>query len=65
MKEELKYLGLTLDGRLNFETHFNRLATRVDGVAARLLPNIAGSDEKVCRLYTEVVRSVILYGSPI
>ena len=30
VSEDLKYLGLILDGRLNIETHFNRL-TRVEG----------------------------------
>lgn len=54
MKEELKHLDLTLDGCLNFETHFNHLGTRVNYIAelqGRLLPNIVVPDEKLYFLH--------------
>ena len=43
--QSLKYLGLVLDGRLNFEVHFRQLAPRVEKIALsleRILPNIGG-----------------------
>ena len=43
--QSLKYLGLVLDGRLNFEAHFRQLAPRVEKIALsleRILPNIGG-----------------------
>lgn len=67
MQEELKYLGLTLDGRLTFDKHFDRLIPKLEGVAAslgRLLSNIGGPNDRVRRLYTGVINSMILYGSP-
>ena len=67
VQEELKYLGITLDGRLTFDKHFDRLIPKVEGVAAslgRLLPNVGGPNDRVRRLYTGVINSMILYGSP-
>ena len=67
VKEELKYLGLTLDGRLTFDKHFDRLTPKVEGVAAslgRLLPNIGGPNDRVRRLYAGIINSMMLYGSP-
>ena len=67
VKEELKYLGLTLDGRLTFDKHFDRLIPKVEGVAAslgRLLPNIGGPNDRVRRLYAGIINSMMLYGSP-
>ncbi|KOX75835.1 hypothetical protein WN51_13319, partial [Melipona quadrifasciata] len=63
-----KYVGVTLNGRLNFEAHFSHLAPRGESVAAllgRLLSNIDGPEEKIRNLYTRMIRSTILYGSPI
>ena len=64
----LKYLGLILDGRLNFQEHFRQLTPRVEKVAlslGRLLPNIGGPKESVRRLYTSVAQAMMLYGAPI
>ncbi|KMQ89243.1 reverse transcriptase [Lasius niger] len=61
----MKYLGLWLDGRWSLRDHFDRLVGKVEGVAAalsRLLPNIKGPDDRVRRLYANVVNSVALYG---
>ena len=67
VQEELKYLSITLDGRLTFDKHFDRLIPKVEGVAAslgRLLPNIGGPNDRVRRLYIRVINSMILYGFP-
>lgn len=50
----MKYLGIALDGRLNFHIHFSRLSSRIEEVAillGRLFPNIGDPDEKARRLY--------------
>lgn len=49
-----------LDGRLNFEL------ARVKGVTVHLglLPNVSGPKMRV-RLYTSVIRSMVLYGAPV
>lgn len=64
----MKYLGLVLDSRWNFKEHFRRLAPRLTKAAAALgslLPNLGGPSVACRRLYTGVVRSMALYGSPI
>lgn len=67
VKEDLEYLEITLDRPHNFDAHFNRLAPKVERVVAlleRLPPNIGGPGSKVSHLYTEVIKSMILCGSP-
>ncbi|KAL0820079.1 hypothetical protein ABMA28_006024 [Loxostege sticticalis] len=64
----MKYLGLTLDGRWNFEAHFKRLAPKLlatAGALSRLLPNLGGPSTTCRRLYMGVVRSMALYGAPV
>ncbi|KAL0859805.1 hypothetical protein ABMA27_010149 [Loxostege sticticalis] len=64
----MKYLGLTLDSRWNFEAHFKRLAPKLLGTAgalSRLLPNLGGPSATCRRLYMGVVRSMALYGAPV
>ena len=66
--ESIKYLGLVLDGRFNFEAHFAHLAPKLEKVAlslSRILPNIGGPKEKIRRLYASVLGSMALYGAPI
>jgi len=65
---QIKYLGLTLDSRWKFRTHFNVLVPRVAKAAnnlARLLPNLEGPSGRVRRLYAEVVHSIVLYAAPV
>jgi len=64
----MKYLGLTLDSRWTFGEHSARLGPRLRGEVAslaRLLPNIGGPGEGICRLYAAVVSSITLYGAPV
>lgn len=68
VRPHIKYLGLTLDRRLDFGEHFRRLAPRVTKAAAalgRLLPNIGGPKAPCRRLYAGVAKSMALYGAPI
>jgi len=65
---QIKYLGLNLDSRWRFRTHFNILVPRAAKVAdslARLLPNLGGPNGRVRRLYAEVVHSIVLYAAPV
>ena len=58
----IKYLGLVLDGRLNFEAHFAQLAPRVEKVALSqglIMPNMEGPRERVRRRYASVTQSMI------
>ena len=61
----IKYLGLVLDGRVNFDAHFAQPAPRVEKVAlSRIMPNMGGPRERVRRLYASVTQSMLLYGPP-
>lgn len=67
---ELKYLGIMLDSDWSFRSHFKYVAPRAERVLTalgRLMPNLRGAspDERVRRLYIEVIHSVLLYGAPI
>ncbi|XP_011864574.1 PREDICTED: uncharacterized protein LOC105560225, partial [Vollenhovia emeryi] len=65
---EMRYLGLILDDRWRFEGHLAAAANRARARATqlgRLLPNLGGPDDKVRRLYANVVKSVVLYGAPV
>lgn len=64
----MKYLGLYLDSRWNFAEHFRRQSPKLMKTAAalgRLLPNLGGPSVSARRLYTNVVRSMALYGAPV
>lgn len=68
VRGELKYLGLIIDSRWRFSSHFKNLRPRVQGVAALLaglLPNLGGPGIRVRRLYMEVIKAMALYGCPI
>lgn len=64
----IKYLGITLDPRLNFDSHFQRLEPKLSGTVralCRLMPNLRGPNEKKRKLFLNVVASIVLYGVPI
>ena len=66
-KEYLIHLGITLDGRRNFDTIFSCLSPRLEGVASFLnflFSNIEGQNEGVHHHYKCVIRSVTQYGTP-
>ncbi|XP_076303054.1 uncharacterized protein LOC143221505 [Lasioglossum baleicum] len=68
IRQNMKYLGLVLEGRWTFEDHFAELAPRLErtGTAlCRLLPNIGGPEERVRRLYAGAIKSMALYGASI
>nr|XP_012216527.1 PREDICTED: uncharacterized protein LOC105668645 [Linepithema humile] len=63
----MKYLGLILDGLWGFKQHFAGITSKAERMAmalGRLLLNLGGPSNKVRRLYTNVVQSVLLYGAP-
>ena len=48
-KENVKYLGVLLDHRLNFRDHLEYIANKVNiivGYLSRLMPNIGGPRQK-------------------
>ena len=69
VKEDLKNPGNILGGSSNFVDHFNRISPpEVEGVSAHLvsvLPNLEGPGNKESHLYTELIKSMVLYRSSI
>jgi hypothetical protein len=68
LRPHIKYLGLNIDARWRFESHFRCLEPRLLSAAdalSRLLPNIGGPSASVRRLYATIVRSMALYGAPV
>lgn len=64
----MKYLGILLDSTWSFQPHFDMVIPRTERVMmalGRIMPNLRGPDERVRRLYVEVLHSILLYGSPI
>lgn len=54
IRPQMKYLGLTLDGRWSFASHFAQLAPKLlnaAGALSRLRPNIGGPDFPSRQLY--------------
>lgn len=66
--ETMKYLGIMLDRRLSFRSHFEYIESKVSKASralARIMPNLHGPGERKRRLYATVVLSVIMYGAPV
>jgi len=64
----LKYLGVLLDSKLKFNTHFSHIEGKIGKVSralGRLMPNLRGPIEKKRRLYAGIISSVVLYAAPI
>lgn len=64
----IRYLGVTLDTRLNFKEHItlaSRKAAAVNGALSRIMPNIGGPRQIRRQLLATVVSSVLLYGAPV
>jgi hypothetical protein len=66
-KKNVKYLGLNLDGKLNFIEHARIVSRRADDVTTmltRIMPN-TGGEKSHRRLLTSVTQSIMLYGAPV
>lgn len=64
----IKYLGFYLDSKWSFKEHIigvSQKAERILVALSRLMPNIGGPRETRRRLFTTVIRSIILYGASI
>lgn len=68
MSPQLKYLGLILDAKLNFNAHFAYVESKMSGITRALcclMPNLRGPAERKRRLYANILSSVALYGAHI
>lgn len=68
IRSSIKYLGLLLDSKWCFLPHFTELAPKMERASmalCRLLPNIGGPNNRVRRLFANVVASIALYGAPV
>lgn len=66
IQNNIKYLGLTLSGRL--EKHFAHLALKIKRVTIllrRLLLSVAGSEDETRTPYMGMVKSIALYGASV
>lgn len=66
--KSVKYLGVTIDNRINFGDHILTVTNKADKIAAaltRLMPNIGGPKEGKRRVLCSVVHSILLYAAPI
>lgn len=64
-KRQVKYLGVMIDDRLNFNSHIDYIcdkASRSQAAIARIMPNRAGPKSSTRRLIASVVTSVLRYG---
>lgn len=64
----IKYLGVMLDDRLTFAQHIEnarRKAGNAQAALARMMPNVGGPKSKTRLLISSVVKSILLYASPI
>lgn len=64
----MKYLGVILDNRLEYDAHVRyavKKATKVVRALSRLMPNFHGPSESKRKLFGNIVQSVIMYGAPI
>lgn len=64
----MKYLGVILDCKWNFQDHFEMAESKVEKIVGhlnRIMPNNKGPSELKRRLYRNVVISVLTYGAPI
>lgn len=62
--QELKYLGCTLDRRLNFNSHWARVSSSCKSVLGALSRLVHKNPVALKHLYTERVSSVILHSLP-
>jgi len=68
ISKELKYLGVNLDDKGSFVSHFNRIKDKIEfyiNKLYRIMPNLRGPNMKVRKLYVNVIYSILLYGAPI
>lgn len=67
-KHSLKYLGVLIDNRLSFKPHVKyacEKARKVHSALSAMMPNIGGPKSSRRRLLASVVKSTLLYASPI
>lgn len=67
-KDSLKYLGMIIDRKLSFNSHIKYVEAKARATVAslcRIMPNTRGPKYHRRRILAEVVKSIILYASPI
>lgn len=68
VSHSMRYLGVMIDGSWNFREHLRYIevkATKVVKALSRLMPNLRGPGERKRQLYATVLKSVVMYASPI
>jgi hypothetical protein len=67
--EEAKYLGITLDARLSWDSHINQQISKASAILSNLYPMFAKNsklsiDNKLL-LYKTSIRPIMTYASPV
>ncbi|KAI5746623.1 hypothetical protein M8J77_005610 [Diaphorina citri] len=68
VKNQLKYLGITLDTKLNFNLHLEQIIKKArisTSKLSRILPRQGGAGENKRRVLQNVSNSVMLYAAPV
>jgi len=68
IKDSFKYLGMIVDGNWSFYPHAEYILKRAERTFVeliRLMPNLHGPAECKRKLYSNVIHSILLYGSPV
>lgn len=66
--DSMRYLGVMIDGACSYRNHFRYAetkATKVVRALTRLMPNLRGPGERKRQLFATVVKSVVMYASPV
>lgn len=67
-QKTVKYLGIHLDGQLNFGSHVKETAAKAERSMAALcgiMPNVGGATSSKRVLLYRVMESIVLYGAPV
>lgn len=65
--QTMKYLGLNLDSKWSFCSHFQKLVPRLNKAVislGRIMPNLGGLRDGARRLYSNAILSITMYGAP-
>jgi hypothetical protein len=68
LQPAMAYLGLQIERNFSFRLHLETAASKAAGILTSLrmlMPNTKGPDERVRRMYSAVIHSILLYGAPL
>lgn len=68
-KEKIKYLGVTLDRKLNFKSHINNIKNKANHIINTLYPHLNNTSKlpvnMKIQLYNSYIKPILTYASPV